>query len=78
MAEINGMLPEDVIEPVTTECAAANVFALKKDVLLRFYVHFQDHNTVTIRNSYYFPRMDECIDILLDATVFPTLHASSE
>lgn len=49
----------------------------KKDSSFRFCVDYHKPNVVTIRDSYPLPRMDECIDFLVEATAISTLDASS-
>ena len=71
------MLKQRFIELSTSEWAAPVVFAPKKDGSLRFCIDYRRLNTLTIRDSYPIPRMDECIDSLGDATVFSTLDANA-
>ena len=52
-------------------------FVPKKDGKLRFCVDYRRLNTMTVKDSYPLPRMDECIDSLGDASVFTTLDAYS-
>jgi hypothetical protein len=44
---------------------------------MRFCIDYRMLNTVTVRDSYPLPRMDECIDSLGDASVFSTLDCNS-
>jgi hypothetical protein len=44
---------------------------------MRFCIDYRRLNTVTVRDSYPLPRMDECIDSLGDARVFSTLDCNS-
>ncbi len=73
--EVNKQLKAGVIEPVQSEWAAPVLFDPKKDGKLRFCVDYRKLNTLTVRDSYPLPRMDECIDSLGEATVFTTLDA---
>lgn len=57
--EIDRMLKEEVVEPVTAELASRIVFAPKKDGSLVFCVDYQKLNAVTVRNSYILWRMDK-------------------
>ena len=51
------------------------MFAPKKDGKLRFCIDYHRLNTLTVKDSYPLPRMDECIDSLGEAKVFSTLDA---
>jgi hypothetical protein len=44
---------------------------------MRFCIDYRRLNTVTVRDSYPLPRMDECINSLRDASVFSTLDCNS-
>lgn len=70
------MLEQKVIEPAQTEWAAPRILATKKDGIIRFYVDNRRLDALTARDSYRIPRMDECIDLLGEATVFSTLDAN--
>ena len=76
-AEIGRMLEQGVIEPASAEWASPVFFIPKKDGTLRFCVDCRRLNSLTRRDSYPIPRMDECIDSLGDATIFSTLDCSS-
>ncbi len=49
----------------------------KSDGSLPFCVEYRRLNTLTVRDAYPLPRMDECIDSLGDACVFTTLDCTS-
>lgn len=53
--------------------ASPVVFVAKRDGPLRFSIDYRKLNAVTICSSYSLSRMDECIDNLGGAEVFPTL-----
>lgn len=74
---IQKMLEEGFIEPSISEWVAPIVFAPKKDSSLRLCIDYRRLNSVTIRDSYPIPRMDECIDSLGDSQVFSTLDCNS-
>lgn len=78
VAERNGMLAENIIELSTTEWAPAVVLASKKDGLLRFCVVQLELDAVTVRDSYPFLYMTECIISLGETTVVSRLDDSSE
>ena len=69
------MLKSGVIAPSNAEWASPVVFVPKPDGSLRFCVDYRKLNSITVRDSYPMPRMDECIDSLGSATVFSTLTA---
>ena len=69
------MLKAGVIEPSNSEWASPVLFAPKKDGRIRFCIDYRRLNTLTVKDSYPLPRMDECIDSLGDAQVFTTLDA---
>jgi Reverse transcriptase (RNA-dependent DNA polymerase) len=75
--EIHRMLRAGVIEPATSERASPVVLVPKPDGSMRFCIDYRRLNTVTVRDSYPLPRMDECIDSLGDARVFSTLDFNS-
>lgn len=52
----------NVIELVQTEWEAMIVFDPKKDETLRFCVDYRELNAITVRDSYPFPSMEDCID----------------
>ena len=76
-SEIHRMLRAGVIEPATSEWASPVVLVPKPDGSMRFCIDYRRLNTVTVRDSYPLPRMDECIDSLGDARVFSTLDCNS-
>jgi len=76
-AEVDKMLNAGVIEPATSEWASPVVLITKKDGSVRFCVDYRKLNSVTIRDTYPLPRMDECLDSLGDASIFTTLDCNS-
>jgi Reverse transcriptase (RNA-dependent DNA polymerase) len=75
--EIHRILRAGVLEPVTSNWASPVVLVPKPDGSMRFCIDYRRLNTVTMRDSYPLPRMDECIDSLVDARVFSTLYCNS-
>ncbi len=76
-SEINKQLEAGVIEPAQSAWAAPVLFVPKKDGKLRFCIDYRKLNSMTVKDSYPLPRMDECIDTLGEAKVFTTLDAYS-
>ena len=66
-----------VIEPSSSEWAISVVLVPKPDGKMRFCVDYRQLNEVTVRDVHPLPRMDDCIDFLGDAKVFPTLDCNS-
>jgi hypothetical protein len=75
--EIHRMLRAGFIEPATSEWASPVVLVPKPEGSMRFCIDYRRLNTVTVRDSYPLPRMDECIDSLRDARVCSTLYCNS-
>ena len=74
---VQKMLKEggSISEP-TTDWAVQVIFALKKGDTLRFCVEYRRLNAVTMRDSYPLPRIDKCIDSLVEAKVFGMLEVN--
>jgi hypothetical protein len=75
--EIHRMLRAGVIEPAMSEWASPVFLVPKPDGSMRFCIDYRRLNTVTVRDSYQLPRMDECIDSRGDARVFSSLDCNS-
>ena len=60
-----------------SEWAAPVLFVPKKDGKLRFCIDYRKLNSMTVKDTYPLPRMDECIDTLGEAQYFTTLDAYS-
>ena len=76
-AEVQRMLKANVIAPSSSEWASPVILVPKPDGSLRFCVDYRKLNSITVRDSYPMPRMDECIDSLGSATIFSTLDCNS-
>lgn len=70
------MLAMEAIEQAQTEWALAPVFGPRKKRTIRFCVNYYKLNTVIIRDSCPIARMNECINLLGDATTFFLLYAN--
>jgi transposase InsO family protein len=75
--EIDRMISMDVIEPSSGPWASPIVLIPKPDGSIRFCVDYRKLNTVTRKDCYALPRMDDCIDSLGDAKYFSTLDANA-
>jgi hypothetical protein len=71
------MLKAEVIEPATSEWASPIVLVSKPDGSTRFFVDYRGLNSITLRDFYPLPGMDECTDSLGDAKIFTTLDCNS-
>ncbi|XP_062588198.1 uncharacterized protein LOC134249845 [Saccostrea cucullata] len=68
--EIDKMLKEDVIEPSNSPWAAPIVLVKKRDGTTRFCVDYRKLNSVTKKDAYPLPRIDESLDTLSGAKYF--------
>lgn len=68
--EIDKMLIEDVIEPSNSPWAAPIVLVKKRDGTTRFCVDYRKLNSVTKKDAYPLPRIDESLDTLSGAKYF--------
>ena len=64
------MLERGVIEPSTSAWSSPVVLKTKKDGTTRFCVDYRKLNSVTIKDAYPLPRIDECLDALSSAVWF--------
>ena len=76
-AEIKKQLEVKVIKPAQSEWGAPVLFVPKKCGKLRFCVDYRKLNSMTKKDAYPLPRIEECIDSLGDAAIFSTLGANS-
>lgn len=76
-AENDKQLKSGIIESAISEWAAAVLFVPEKGETLRFYIVYRKLNTITVKDMYHLPQMDECIDRLGDSQYFTTLDACS-
>jgi transposase InsO family protein len=75
--EVDRMLKLGVIEPSHAEWASPVVLIPKQDGSTRFCIDYRRLNSLTARDVYPLPRMDECLDSLGDAEYFTTLDANT-
>ena len=75
--EIETLLEYDMIEPSKSPRACGVVMAKKKGDQLRFCCDFRYLNSVTVKDAYPIPRIDESLSKLGDAKFFTTLDLGS-
>lgn len=68
--EMYGMIAIGVVEPLEMELVSPLVIVPKKDGPPHFCINYCKLNEVTIRHSYQMPRIEKCIDLIGDATIF--------
>ena len=75
--EIETLLEYDMIEPSKSPWACGVVMAKKKGDQLRFCCDFRYLNSVTVKDAYPIPRIDQSLSKLGDTTSFTTLDLGS-
>lgn len=75
--QVKEMLRDDVIQPSTSPWASPVVLVKKKDQSLRFCIDYRRLNSVTKRDVYPLPRIDDTLDRLRDAKFFSSLDLKS-
>ena len=58
------MLDRGVIEPSNSPWSSPVLLVTKKDCSILFYVDYRVLNSVTVKDVYPIPRVDECLDAL--------------
>ena len=71
------MLEKDVIQPSSSPWASPIVLVQKKDGSTRFCIDYRKVNTVTRKDAYPMPRVDDTLDTLAGAKWFSTLDLIS-
>ena len=71
------MIDKGVVEPCSGPWASPVVLVRKKDGSQRFCVDFRRLNSVTIKDAYPLPRIDDSLDSLAGAAWFSTLDLAS-
>ena len=76
--EVDRMLEHGVIEPSESPWASPVVLVRKKDGTLRYCIDYRKLNSVTRKDSYPLPRIDESLDSLAETQYFSTLDLDSD
>ena len=74
---VKEMLGEGVIEPSTSPWASPVVLVKKKSGETRFCIDYRKLNTISVKDAYPLPRIDDCLDALAGAKCFSTLDLAS-
>ena len=75
--EVRRMLDEGVIEPADGPWASPVVLVKKPDGSIRYCVDYRKLNSVTRKDAYPLPRIDDCLDRLSGSTWFSTIDLAS-
>ena len=75
--EVQRMLKQGIIEPSCSPWSSPIVLVRKKDGSLRFCIDYRKLNSVTKKDSYPLPRIDDSLDALGGAKWFSTLDLAS-
>ena len=75
--EVDRMLDHGVIEPSESPWASPVVLVRKKDGSLRYCIDYRKLNSITRKDSYPLPRIDESLDSLAEMKYFSTLDLAS-
>ncbi|NBK22820.1 MAG: hypothetical protein EOM68_12415, partial [Spirochaetia bacterium] len=75
--QLDDLLAKGLIEPISSPFGAPVLFVKKKKGELRLCIDYRKLNSVTIKNAYPLPRIDELLDHLHGARVFSSLDLHS-
>ena len=76
-SEVQTMLDKEVIRPSRSAWSSPIVLVQKKDKSWRFCIDFRRVNSVTEKDAYPLPRIDDTLDCLAGAQYFTTLDLAS-
>ena len=71
------MLKNKVISPSSSDWASCPVLVRKKDGKVRWCVDYRKLNSVTVKDCFPLPKIEECLDNLAGNTLFSTLDMNS-
>ena len=74
---LSEMLEKDIIKPSCSHWASPVVLVKKKDGTSRFCIDYRKVNTVTQKDAYSLPRVDDLLDTLAGSRLFSTLDLIS-
>ena len=74
---LKDMLAQDVIQPTNSPWASPVVLVRKKDGSTRFCVDYRKVNSITRKDAYPLPRIDDTLDTLSGSQLFSTLDLLS-
>ena len=75
--EIMKMLDRGVIEPSNSPWSSLVVLVTKKDGSIRFCVDYRVLNSLTVKDAYPIPRVDECLDALSGSKWYSSMDLNS-
>lgn len=75
--EIQRMLDNNIIHVSQSPWSSPIVVVKKKDNSIRLYIDYRKVNSVTIKDSYPLPRIDDCLDSLRGNIWFSTIDLAS-
>ena len=76
-AHLKKMLDAGVIKESVSEWASAPVLIRKRDKSFRWCIHYRALNSVTVKDTFPLPLVDDCLDTLAGNTWFSKLDANS-
>ena len=74
---LESMLKANVISPSNSEWASCPVLVRKKDGKVRWCIDYRKLNSVTVKDSFPLPKIEECLDTLAGNSWFSTMDMNS-
>ena len=75
--EVKRMLDNDIIQPSQSPWASPTVLVPKKDGSIRYCIDFRKLNSVTLKDSYPLPMIDQTLEALRGSKYFSTIDLAS-